>query len=161
MAEPLVLDLSVDVPPEWEGQIDLRLLTAAAEAVLRGEGWTGRVEVELLVVDDEEMRELNARHRGVDAATDVLAFPLLSTDDAAMGFVGSPDGVRHLGDVVISLPRALEQARDYGHSPERELAYLFVHGVLHLLGHDHEEDAARERMRSKEEAALSAVGLER
>jgi len=161
MSNPFALDLNADVPPEWEAQVDLRLLAAAAEAVLQGERWKGEAEVELLVVDDEVIRELNARHLGVDAATDVLSFPLLPPKDATNGFVGPPDGVRRLGDIVISLPRALEQARDYGHSPERELAYLFVHGILHLLGYDHEAETERERMREKEEAALAVVGLAR
>ena len=130
-------------------------------AVLDPVGWTGAVQVDLTIVTDERIRELNARHRGVDASTDVLSFPLMAPAGTADAFVGPPDGTKHSGDIVISLPRALEQAREYGHSPERELAYLFVHGLLHLLGHDHEEERGRVRMRQREEAALAAIGLTR
>lgn len=161
MAEPLSMELNADLPPEWEGQVNLGLLIAVAEAALHHEGWQGQTEVELLVLDDEEMREMNNRFRGLNTSTDVLSFPLITSADDASGFVPPPDGVQHLGDIVISLPRALEQARDYGHSSERELAYLFVHGILHLLGYDHEVEEERARMREREEAALAEVGMAR
>jgi probable rRNA maturation factor len=110
-------------------------------------------------VDDDEIRALNAEHRGKDTHTDVLSFPL--HDPNGMRFVLPPGVPANLGDVVVSLPRAEEQAHDFGHSVERELAYLVAHGVLHLLGHDHEVESDRRRMRQLEEAALAPLGLTR
>ena len=94
----------------------------------------------------------------IDRPTDVLSFALADgTDEFAL-----PPGVpRELGDVVVSYPRAVAQAEEYGHSVERELAYLVVHGVLHILGHDHELPAEQAAMRAREEAALALVGLAR
>lgn len=160
MSEPLALTLNADLPEEWEHEVDLAVLTAVAETLLGAEGWGGVVEVELLLVDDEAIQELNRQYRDLDAATDVLSFPLLGADEAAL-FVLPPDGVQRLGDIVISVPRAVAQAGEYGHSAAREVAYLFAHGLLHLLGYDHEVEDARREMRLREEGALAAVGLSR
>jgi probable rRNA maturation factor len=161
LSESLSLSLNADVPEEWAGAIDLSSLDGSARAVLLGDGWVGSVEVELLIVDETAMHELNLRYRGVDAPTDVLSFPLLEEFGEQPLFVTPPDGVKRLGDIVISLPRAQVQAAEYGHSARRELTYLFVHGLLHLLGYQHEDEAARAAMRVKEESALAAVGLSR
>ena len=122
------------------------------------------------LVLDAEIARLNARHRGIDRATDVLSFPLdvpptvagLAGDRlGGRAFVAPPGEPRELGDIVISYPRVLAQAAEYGHSVERELGYLVAHGLLHILGHDHEEAEERAVMRAREEAALAAVGLVR
>lgn len=110
------------------------------------------------LVDDEEIREINRQHRQIDRPTDVLSFPLIDGTDAFALPLGVP---RELGDVVVSYPRAVAQAEEYGHSVERELAYLVIHGVLHILGHDHEIPSEQAVMRAREEAALAAVGLVR
>ena len=112
--------------------------------------------VSLHLVGDASIRALNAEHRQKDSATDVLSFPL-----HAPGFVLPPGAPVHLGDVVVSYPRAVEQAAEYGHSVEREVAYLVAHGVLHVLGYDHEEEAERLIMRQKEEEALRPLGFTR
>ncbi|MCL4466125.1 MAG: rRNA maturation RNase YbeY [Chloroflexi bacterium] len=161
MDRPLFVRLVPDIPPEWEAEVDLRLLADVAETALSREGWQGPVEVDVTLVDDAAIQELNARYRGVDAATDVLSFPLLDSSGTEDAFVLPPGELRQLGDIVISLPRATAQAAEYGHSRQRELAYLFVHGLLHLLGYDHESLAEREAMRAKEETALAALGLTR
>jgi probable rRNA maturation factor len=150
-----MLDAQIDEP--FAPEVDLEQLRRVIERVLGAEGLRGEVEVSLLVVDDATIRQLNATHRAVDRVTDVLSFPLQAPEELAAGeptFVGPPDNVLRLGDVVVSFPRAKEQAADYGHSLARELAYLTVHGVLHLLGYDHEDEADRRVMRAKEEAAL-------
>jgi probable rRNA maturation factor len=108
------------------------------------------------LVDDATIRELNAEHRAKDVATDVLSFPLHEP-----GFVLPPGEPAHLGDVVVSYPRAVSQADEYGHSVQREMAYLVAHGVLHVLGYDHEEESERLRMRQKEEDALQPLGFTR
>jgi probable rRNA maturation factor len=161
----LQLDLEADDP--FADQLDADLLFRVVERALLAEGIVGAVEVTLVIVDDEEIRALNDAHRGIDEPTDVLSFPL---EDSPLGgpgalsvsprFVTPPEVVRHLGDVVISYPRAEAQAREYGHSIRRELAFLTVHGCLHLLGYDHEEAADREAMRAREEAALAEVPRE-
>jgi probable rRNA maturation factor len=117
----------------------------------------------VLVADDAELQRLNRDYRGLDAPTDVLSF---GDDEQAQGgtpsFVAPPDAPRYLGDIAISYERVLAQAAEYGHSPQRELAYLAAHGALHLLGYDHErgpEHAAA--MRAREEAAMQRLGLER
>jgi probable rRNA maturation factor len=110
----------------------------------------------LHLVSDETIRALNRDHRGNDTHTDVLSFPLSGAD-----FVLPPGEPVHLGDVVVSFPRAVEQASAYGHSLDRELAYLVAHGVLHLLGYDHEEEADRVLMRRREEEALTPLGFTR
>jgi probable rRNA maturation factor len=110
----------------------------------------------LHLVDNDTIRALNAEHRAIDAVTDVLSFGLMSHE-----FVLPPGEPLHLGDVVVCYPRTVEQAEEYGHSIERELAYLVAHGVLHVLGYDHEEEGERLRMRQKEEEALEPLGFTR
>ena len=115
--------------------------------------------VSLHLVSDETIRALNQEHRGKDAHTDVLSFPL--HDPNGMRFVLPPGEPVNLGDVVVSYPRAVEQASQFGHSVDRELGYLVAHGVLHLLGYHHEEDAERRVMRRREEEALAPLGFTR
>lgn len=130
-------------------------------------------EISVLLTDDDEIRDLNRRFRGIDAPTDVLSFPLWSPDEEGLGEVwpeasedepvdgGDGRPPEPLGDVVISVPTAQRQAAEYGHSLEREVAFLCVHGVLHLLGFDHDEEDARRRMRFVEEEVLEGLGLAR
>jgi probable rRNA maturation factor len=131
-------------------------MRSLVESILKGEASSGHFAVSLHLVDDAAMQELNRSRREVDASTDVLSFPLL--DPVGLRFVLPPDAPLHLGDVVVSFPRAQSQAEAYGHSLQRELAYLVAHGVLHLLGYDHEREDDRAIMRSKEETALGALG---
>lgn len=158
----LDLDLRFHVRRKSGAKPDRRRIRAVCEAALRGEGVSGPVVLTVTLVDDEEIRQINQQHRGIDKATDVLSFPLLEADDEAdQQFLLPPDVPRELGDVVVSYPRAVEQAEEYGHSVERELAYLIVHGVLHIMGHDHEELDEQAVMREREEAALLVAGLTR
>lgn len=161
-ALPLDLDLRFHVRRKSGAKPDRRRIKAACEAALAGEGVTGSVVLTITVVDDDEIRQINQQHRGIDKATDVLSFPLLEADaEADGGFQLPPDLPRELGDVIVSYPRAVEQAEEYGHSVQRELTYLIVHGVLHIMGHDHEEPDEQAIMREREEAALVVVGLTR
>ena len=130
----------------------LTLLRRVAERAVASEGLRGAYALTVTVTDDEAVRELNRLHRGKDAVTDVLSFPLVGDDPAA--FVLPPGVPTPLGDVVVAFERCREQAREYGHAFERELAYLVTHGVLHLLGHDHEDEEQRLLMRAREEEVL-------
>jgi probable rRNA maturation factor len=129
------------------------LVSAVARRALRAEGLDGEYELTLTIVPDGRMRALNREHRGVDSVTDVLSFPL--TEPGGAGFVLPPSEPTHLGDVVVALEQARRQAAEYGHGFERELAYLTAHGILHLLGYDHERADDKERMRAREEEILA------
>jgi len=121
--------------------------------------------VSILLVENEEIRRINREYRNKDCVTDVLSFPMLEMKDGE--FVEKPgdldleDGKLFLGDIVISVPKALEQAKEYGHGEERELAFLALHGLLHLLGYDHESPQRSDIMEKRQEQVLSEIGLTR
>jgi probable rRNA maturation factor len=119
----------------------------------------GDYAISLHLVGDETIRALNVEHRDLDAHTDVLSFPL--HDPNGMRFVLPPNQPAALGDVVISYPTAAAQAEEFGHSVDREIGYLVAHGVLHVLGYDHEDEDDRRRMRQQEEDALRPLGFTR
>lgn len=134
-----------------------RLIRRAVEATLVYEAVEESCEVSVTFVDNEGIRALNQRFRGIDRATDVLSFPLFD-EDGMDAHVEELDCM--LGDIVLSLERAREQAEEFGHSFEREVAFLTVHSVLHLLGYDHElseEDDADMRRRQTE--IVTGMGL--
>jgi probable rRNA maturation factor len=151
--------LEVSMPEGVAFPLAHERLEQLVRSIVERELGPGDYTLALHIVDDDEIRALNAEHRGKDTHTDVLSFPL--HDPNGMRFVLPPGSPANLGDIVISLPRAQEQAREFGHSAEREFGYLVAHGVLHLLGYDHEEEADRRRMRQQEEAALAPLGLTR
>ena len=131
------------------------LIRRAVKATLVSEEFDRPAEVSVTIVDNEAIHAINLEHRGIDRPTDVLSFPMFDED-----FDDGEDCV--LGDIVISLEKAKEQAESYGHSIEREIAFLTVHSVLHLLGYDHEEGKAEEsEMFEKQEAVLVKMGLTR
>lgn len=135
------------------------LLRRASSAVLIYENFDGDAEVNINFVNDEEIKELNLAFRKKDAPTDVLSFPLGENGEYD---VNPETGLEMLGDVVISVERAVEQANDFGHTLNRELAYLTVHSMLHLLGFDHVNGGLEAlRMREHEEAILGGLGLSR
>lgn len=105
--------------------------------VLEAEGAASGAEVSLVITGQEEIRRLNREYRGKDRPTDVLSFSLAEQGEMDTPFIDPPDGLRHLGEVVISCPQAAIQAQARHHSPKKELAVLITHGVLHLLGYDH------------------------
>ena len=135
------------------------LIRRCCHAVLAAEQFGDSAEVSVSFVTNEQIRQLNSEFRQKDAATDVLSFPL--------GQDGVYDrnletGALQLGDIVISIEKAVEQARIYGHSLQREIGFLTVHSMLHLLGYDHESGGLEMvRMREKEESVLSSLGLQR
>ena len=141
--------VSLHVEPPLARRTRRRPLVALARRTLAAEGVSAPVELSIVVADDETVRRLNQRYRGVDAATDVLSFSL----DSEIAFP-TPSGRRQLGEIVISYPTALRQAEAAGHSIDEELAHLLVHGLLHLLGYDHERPGDARTMRSREETLL-------
>lgn len=135
------------------------LVRRCCSAVLQMEEFIDPAEVSVTFVDNEQIRELNAEYRNKDSATDVLSFPL--GEDGEYD-VNMETGALLLGDIIISVPRAIEQAEMYGHSLRREIGFLTVHSMLHLLGYDHENEGIEAvRMREKEEQVLNKLGLKR
>ncbi len=128
------------------------LIEKSIAAVLKVENLDENVEVSVSFVGDEEIRDLNRDYRGVDKSTDVLSFPM---DDEFI--IVS----RILGDVIINTRRVMEQAKELGHSNERELSYLTVHSILHLLGYDHMEDEDKKEMREREKLAMKELSIYR
>ena len=130
---------------------------------LAAEGVDFPCEVDVLVTSDEEIHQLNREARKVDRATDVLSFPAFDLRPGELPGPGDADpgtGLVPLGDMMISLERVAAQAKEYGHSNRRELGYLVVHSVLHLLGYDHvDEGEMKAQMRAREEAILAELGI--
>ncbi len=141
------------------------LVRSAAKASLEYMEFGTKVEISVMFTDNEEIQELNREHRSIDRATDVLSFPLIEYDEEGyvieeyMDF--NPNGEMVLGDIVISLERAAEQAEEYGHSFEREVGFLTVHSMLHLLGYDHETPDDEEEMFGYQKEILKEMNLER
>ena len=159
----------IPVDTTVEGAADSKtvaLIRKAIRTALACEGVTVPCEVDVLLTDDAGIRDINRDMRGVDKATDVLSFPAFSyvpgqppIDD---GDADPMTGLTPLGDMAVSLEHAKAQAAEYGHSEKRELCYLVVHSVLHLLGYDHlDEGAQKKQMRAREEAIMAELGLKR
>jgi probable rRNA maturation factor len=156
-SEPTVT-VEVEVEPDVDAHLDADwpTLEELVTSLVRHELPAGSYTIAVHLVGDEAMRTLNRDHRDIDQTTDVLSFPL--HDPNGMRFVLPPEHAVNLGDVVVSWPRVQAQAAEFGHSPRRELAYLIAHGVLHVLGYDHEVEPDRQRMRAREEEALAELG---
>lgn len=135
------------------------LIRKCCHAVLQTEDMHGSFEVSVNFLDNDEIQKLNLQYRGKDMPTDVLSFPLASGGKQET----NPDtGAKMLGDIALSIPKVYEQAEQFGHSIQREFAYLTVHSMLHLLGYDHEAGGiGAVRMREKEEEVLAKLGLQR
>ena len=135
----------------------LNLVKKACQVVLDNEKFTQDAEINITFVSDRKIKQINNEFRGINKSTDVLSFPL---SDAGIYDINPENNCSMLGDVIISVEHALAQAEIFGHSAEREIAYLTVHSVLHLLGYDHiDEGADKKLMRKKEEEALKLMGL--
>lgn len=135
------------------------LVRRCCHAVLVQENFVGSAEISVTFVDDARIQELNKQHRNIDKATDVLSFPL---GENGVYDENPETGAKMLGDIVISMERAVAQAEEYGHPLQREVAFLTVHSMLHLLGYDHVNGGLEAvHMREKEEAVLTQLGLKR
>lgn len=135
------------------------LVRRCCKAVLANEGFTDSAEISVTFVDDEKIHELNKQYRNMDKSTDVLSFPMGENGEYDINL---DTGAKVLGDIIISIEHAYAQAEKYGHTLQREIGFLTVHSLLHLLGYDHENGGLEAvKMREKEEAVLTRVGLKR
>jgi len=135
--------------PAGPPPVDVQALEHAASAALAHQSVTG--DLSIVLTDDAQLQQLNHDYLGVDAPTDVLSFPASETDPES--------GITYLGDILVSIPRAHQQAIAAGHSLESEVQLLVVHGILHLLGHDHARQAEKSRMWAAQTAILESIGL--
>ena len=163
MAKRNYIPITADVPGVSDSQ--RAFILKVIRTALAAEGLEHPCEVDVLLTNDEVIHQINLDMRQVDRATDVLSFPefeltpgeLPGPEDADPG-----SGLIPLGDMVISMEHVAAQAKEYGHSNRRELAYLVVHSVLHLLGYDHlDEGPQKAQMRAREEAILASLGITR
>ncbi len=130
---------------------------------MKKEGFPYPCEASVTLTDNESIKELNREHRGIDKATDVLSFPSIEYKNGEPqiqpGDMDPDSGQIFLGDIIISVEKAFEQAQSFAHSVERELTFLAVHGILHLLGYDHETENEEKLMFSLQEDILNEMGL--
>lgn len=145
------------------------LIRSVVEAALDHEGCPYEVELCVLLTDDAAIHEANREFRGIDRATDVLSFPMVeyaapgdfSLAEEQEDCFNPESGELLLGDIVVSVEHVLAQAQEYGHSRERELAFLVAHSMLHLMGYDHMEDDERKEMEFRQEEILAGLGITR
>lgn len=143
------------------------IITDVIKTSLEVEGVVDNVEISVSFVDNEEIQKLNKYYRGIDSPTDVLSFPLVEFEEiySDIDLPDETDGdiqkVEPIGDIVISLEKAMQQSIEYGHSFEREVAYLTAHSMFHLLGYDHENDEDKKIMREKEETVMAKLNIGR
>jgi len=158
------MEISVLVDEELEGCLEVGWLQSVVGQVLIAQGAGPAVELSLVITSQEQVRELNRSYRGKDEPTDVLAFSMLPAEEKTEAdfpsFVSPPDGVLHLGEVIISYPQAVIQAEEHKHSVEKEITILIIHGVLHLLGYDHDKPELERDMRARESEILSSIAVD-
>ncbi|OLO38891.1 rRNA maturation RNase YbeY [Alkalihalophilus pseudofirmus] len=152
------IDILDETTKLTEEQIELAKSIISKAAKM--EGLTGPTEISVTFVDDKRIQDINREYRGKDTPTDVISFALNEAGEEEVQII-DPEGPNVLGDIIISIPRTLEQAQSYEHSFERELGFLLVHGFLHLLGYDHLTEEKEKIMFSRQEEILNAYGLKR
>jgi probable rRNA maturation factor len=155
-------EIAVTTEGKFQDLIDEDWARRIARDVLKAEGLVSPYEMSIFFTDSETVHELNRDYRGVDAPTDVIAFYMTYQTESSKEefFPSPPDGIVHLGEIIISYPQAVTQATEQSHSVEQELALLIIHGVLHLLGYDHEKAEDESKMRPRERTLLKQIYLE-
>lgn len=151
----MIEEIGIHTEQKFKDCVDEECVRKIAHEVLKAEGVAPPLEISIVFTDSETVRKLNRDYRGVDAPTDVLAFNMLPRQVDDFSFVLPPDSITCLGEIIISYPKAVEQAEEQGHSVEQELALLIIHGILHLLGYDHEQPEEEAKMRAREKELLA------
>ena len=150
------MEINVLIDEDLKGCLEVSWLKNIAEQVLVAQDTGSGVELGLVITSQERVQQLNRNYLGRDEPTDVLAFSMLPEADRPP-FVTPPDGVLHLGEVIIAYPQAVSQAREHRHSIKREIVILIIHGVLHLLGYEDEKPELKRQMRAREGEILSYI----
>jgi probable rRNA maturation factor len=155
------LEINISVKQRLKVSLEESWLQRVVLKTLEAEGIASPAEMGLVITDIKTIQKLNRTYRGENQPTDVLAFHMSpdTSQESEPRFVGPPDGVRHLGEVVISYPQAVRQAQEQGHDVVRELALLIVHGILHLLGYDDELPEEEQQMKARENEILKSLDL--
>lgn len=156
-------DVNISIEDEFRGVLAEDWLRSIVLEVLETEDVEPPVETGLVISNNETVQYLNQTYRNKNEPTDVLSFPMLyqSSQQDISSFIAPPDGIRHLGEVIISYPKAVQQAEDQEHEIKHELILLIVHGVLHLLGYDHERLEEEQQMRAKERHVIEKIAIHR
>jgi probable rRNA maturation factor len=151
------IQLSIRIEKSFVGLVSKKWLRQAVKVTLVHTGVSSPVELGLVIAGDDTVHELNRSYRNVDRTTDVISFALSERDAKSELFIAPPDDIIHLGEVIISYPQAKRQAEEQSHPLENEMALLVAHGVLHLLGYDHELPEQAQKMRAMESKVLDAI----
>ena len=147
------------VDEELEGKLEVSWLRGVAEQALIALGVGDSAELSLFIATEERVKQLNRDYLGKDEPTDVLAFAASEEAGADLpSFVQPPDGVLHLGEVIISYPQAVRQAEEYKHPVKKEILILITHGLLHLLGYEHDSPELELKMKTREEEVMGRIG---
>jgi len=154
------VDINVLIDEEFAPLVSGAWLRNIAEQVLSLQGLGPETEVGLVITGQERVQALNRDYLGKDIPTDVIAFYMQDDRAETEPFVLPPDGVNHLGEVIISYPQAVIQAAEQGHPADREVAILVIHGILHLLGYEDETPPLRQQMAAREQEILSRIKLD-
>ncbi len=157
------MEISVLIDESFEGYLEVSWLQSVAEQVLVAQDADSKVELGLVITNQERVQQLNRSYLGKDEPTDVLAFSMLpeplatGESEDSSPFVQPPDGALHLGEVIISYPQAVIQAEEHRHSVKREIAILIIHGLLHLLGYEHDKPELERQMKTRQKEILSCI----
>ena len=152
------MEINVLIDEDLEGNLEASWLQSVAQQILVAQGVGADAELGLVIATQQRVQQLNQDYLGRDEPTDVLAFSTREEMGADLSpFVQPPDGVLHLGEVIISYPQAVIQAEEYQHSIKKELAILIIHGVLHLLGYEHDKPELERKVRAREAEILSYI----
>lgn len=149
------MQLAITIDEKFRKHLNEKWLHELIERCIALHEFDSEVELSLLITCDETVQYLNQRYRGVNNTTDVLSFALSEKDE--IDFIMPPDGVFHLGEVIVSYTQAVRQAEAAAHVVEKEIALLVVHGVLHLLGYDHDEPESEKEMRNLEVEIMNSM----
>ena len=158
------MEINVLIDEELEACVDVDKLQGIAEQTLHAQGVSSSAELSVVITGGERVQQLNRSYRGKDEPTDVLSFSMLPEQSAQpktdFPFIIPPDGMLHLGEIIISYPQAVAQAEERQHSVNREIAILIIHGVLHLLGYEDETPELKHKMTAREGKILSHIEKE-
>lgn len=153
-------EINIRINNIFKKHITPQYIRTIAKKALKIEKPDERIELGILITDDDEIRSLNKQYRGIDTTTDVLAFALDEKNES-IDFINVPDGIIHLGEIIISYPQALRQASENGSDINNEMALLIVHGVLHLLGYDHTNGQQAHTMQDLEKVILEQLSVKK